>query len=299
MTNKEGTISDTKPEGRRRVGLYLLSRLPMCVHHKIADWLIYPLVYYIARYRRKIVEKNLRLSFPEKNESERKQIEKRFYHQFADLFVESIYGYSITDQEIRERLVFHNDEAFNEAIKAHGGAMAMLAHLGTWEWVADYGRRVLEQNMLLLIVYRRLKNRYFDRLMLDIRAQRQGECVEKDVLLRKMVQMRTDGRLPIYGMLADQKPSPRNAHVWTTFLNQETAFLDGSEVLGKRFGYPCFYAYIRSPKRGYYDVTFMPIDEKSGVSITEQYARLLEANIREQPHLWLWTHNRWKYARQS
>jgi KDO2-lipid IV(A) lauroyltransferase len=269
----------------------------MSVHHWMADYVLYPLVYHLARYRRSIVEKNLKLSFPEKTEQQRKQIERRFYHQFADLFVESIYGYSISDSEIRERMVFINSEAFNDAIRNHGGAMAMLAHLGTWEWVADYGRRVLEQNMVLLSVYRRLTNRYFDRLMLDIRARREGECVEKDLLLRRMVQMRNDSRLPIYGMLADQKPSPRNAHFWTTFLNQDTAFLDGSEVLGKRFGYPCFYLYIRSPKRGYYQVTFMPLEQKEGQSVTEQYARLLEANIREQPHLWLWTHNRWKYSR--
>ena len=173
----------------------------------------------------------------------------------------------------------------------------MLAHLGTWEWVADFGRRHQAEGIQECNVYRRLKNKFFDRLMLDIRSRRGGECVEKDMLLRRMVQLRSSNLKPMYGMLSDQKPSPRNAHVWTTFLHQETAFLDGSEVLSKRFGYPCLYGYIRSPKRGYYTMTFIPITEQDGLSITEQYARLLEQNIREQPHLWLWTHNRWKYPR--
>ena len=31
--------------------------------------------------------------------------------------------------------------------------------------------------------------------------------------------------------------------------------------------------------------------------ITKAYARELEQNIQEQPHLWLWTHNRWKWKR--
>ena len=50
------------------------------------------MMYYVVRYRRKLVEKNLRLSFPEKSEAERKQIARDFYHQFCDTIVETIYG---------------------------------------------------------------------------------------------------------------------------------------------------------------------------------------------------------------
>ena len=277
--------------------LDILASLPLSVHHFFADWLIYPLVYYVVRYRRRLVDKNLRNSFPDMSQAEHNALRKRFYHQFADLIVETIWGYKASDAAMREHVTFENAEAFNSAIREHMGAIAMLAHLGTWEWMAEYGRRAETDGMYELNVYRRLKNKYFDQLMLDIRRKRGGECVEKDVLLRRMVQMRTDGRLPVYGMLADQKPSPRNAHVWTTFLHQETAFLNGSEVLGRKFGYPCFYARISSSKRGYYTVTFIPMNDTSSVSVTEQYARLLEQNIREQPYLWLWTHNRWKFKR--
>ncbi|MBO6074742.1 MAG: lysophospholipid acyltransferase family protein [Paludibacteraceae bacterium] len=274
--------------------LNILSKLPLCVHHFIADYLIYPLVYYIARYRRRLVDKNLRNAFPEWTDKQRKTLRKQFYHQYADVIVEAIWGYGASDAEMREHLTFENSEVFNASIREHKGAIAMLAHLGTWEWMADYGRRVEPEGMYELNVYRRLRNTYFDKLMLEIRSKRGGECVEKDVLLRHMVQMRSDGRLPIYGMLCDQKPSPRNAHVWTTFLNQETAILNGAEVLSKKFGYPCFYAHISSPKRGYYTVTFVAMLSEH---LTEEYARLLEQNILEQPHLWLWTHNRWKYKR--
>jgi len=32
--------------------------------------------------------------------------------------------------------------------------------------------------------------------------------------------------------------------------------------------------------------------------ITTAYAQMLEQNILEQPELWLWTHNRWKWHRK-
>lgn len=279
--------------------LDILGWLPLSVHHFFADWLIYPLVYYVARYRRRMVDQNLRIAFPDKSQEERIAIRKRFYHQFADLIVETIYGYSISDAQIRERLQYINEDVLVDACLNEGGAIAMLAHLGTWEWLADFGRRHEHQGIMECNVYRRLKSSFFDQLMLAIRSKRGGICVEKNMLLRHMIQLRKTEYKPMYGMLSDQKPSPRNAHVWTTFLHQETAFLNGSEVLSEKFGYPCLYAYIRSPKRGYYTVTFIPVKSDANGSITEKYARLLEQNILEQPHLWLWTHNRWKHKRNS
>ncbi len=273
--------------------------MPRKVHYFFSDWLIYPLIYYIARYRRELVDKNLQNAFPDWSQAERNAVRKRFYHQFADLIVETIYGYRLSDSEMRSRMQFIDEDNVAKACLEKGGAITMLAHLGTWEWIADFGRRYESAGIRECNVYRRLKNQYFNQLMLDIRAKRGGECVEKDVLLRRMIKLSKSEFKPMYGMLADQKPSPRNAHVWTTFLNQETAFLNGSEVLSRKFGYPCFYCYIRSPKRGHYTATLLPLKQDGSTSVTEQYARMLEQNILEQPHLWLWTHNRWKFKRPT
>lgn len=273
--------------------LDIISSWPIGVHHFFADYLLYPLLNHIVRYRSSIVDKNIRKAFPDWTETERKALRKKFYHRFADVIVETIHSYSISDAEVEQRMQYINIDALTQACHQYGGAFTLLAHLGTWELMADYGRRIQKDGILECNVYRRLKNKYFNQLMLDIRAKRGGECVEKDVLLRRMVQLRQGELKPMYGMLADQKPSPRNAHVWTTFLGQDTAFLNGSEVLSKKFGYPCFYGYIRSPKRGYYTMTLMPLTSDN---ITLEYARLLEQNILEQPELWLWSHNRWKYS---
>ena len=47
----------------------LMSLLPMGVLHFISDLIYFPL-YYIARYRRKVVHTNLTNAFPEKTEKE-------------------------------------------------------------------------------------------------------------------------------------------------------------------------------------------------------------------------------------
>ena len=281
----------------------VFSLLPLSVLYFLADYVIYPLVRYVARYRLKLVRKNIGLSFPEKSESERDAIINAFYHHFADIMVEIFYGYRVSDEEMRERVVFENMEVLEELARQKHGVIAYLGHMCNWEWIADVGKQFADKSIVEYNVYRKQKNQKSDEAMLLLRSKRGGECVEKNVLLRKLVQLRRADHPFVIGLIADQKPSPRNAHIWTTFLNQDTSFLDGGEVLSRKFDLGVVYANITSPKRGYYRIHFEVItDEPQSMpenEITLSYARMIEANIRQQPERWLWTHNRWKWGKPT
>ena len=279
----------------------IFSLLPLPILYVLADYLIYPLVRYVVRYRLKLVRKNIRLSFPEKSEKEQNAIVNAFYHHFADILVEIIYGYRVSDEEMRQRVVFENMELLEDLAHKKHGVIAYLGHMCNWEWIADVGKQFADKSIVEHNVYRRQKNARADRAMLQLRAKRGGECVEKNQLLRKLVQLRHADYPFVIGLIADQKPSPRNAHVWTTFLHQDTAFLDGGEVLARKFDLGVVYVHITSPKRGYYRIHFEVITDQPNAmadnEITLTYARLIEANIRQQPARWLWSHNRWKWGR--
>ena len=281
----------------------VFSLLPLSVLYFLADYVIYPLVRYVARYRLKLVRKNIGLSFPEKSESERDAIINAFYHHFADIMVEIFYGYRVSDAEMRERVVFENMEVLEELARQKHGVIAYLGHMCNWEWIADVGKQFADKSIVEYNVYRKQKNQKSDEAMLLLRSKRGGECVEKNVLLRKLVQLRRADHPFVIGLIADQKPSPRNAHVWTIFLNQDTSFLDGGEVLSRKFDLGVVYANITSPKRGYYRIHFEVItDDPQSMpenEITLSYARMIEANIRQQPERWLWTHNRWKWGKPA
>lgn len=270
------------------------------VHYAFADGLLYPLVYYIARYRRKTVAQNLQTCFPEKTEDERQAIEKGFYHQFCYTIVENIYGYRCSNEEMRHRVEFLNMEEVNRLVDKAGGGIFMLAHMGNWEWMASVQQWV-SSGVKELNVYREQKNKRIDRLMLALRAKRGGECVEKRRILREMVRYRAEQQPVTIGLISDQKPRPEVTKVWVEFLNHETGFLDGGEMLGKKFGYPVFYAHITRPERGFYvaDMRLLSGDAKNTPEgeITTAYAKALEANIQAQPELWLWSHNRFKWGR--
>ena len=282
----------------------ILSLLPLPILYFLADALLYPLMYYVVRYRRAIVAKNLRLSFPEKTDQQCLFLERQFYRRFASTIMEIIYGYRISDEEMRQRFVFENIELVEELAHRHKGVFFMLGHLGNWEWIADLGKRYSDPSIKEYNVYRQLKNSSADKAMLALRNKRGGGgCIEKKQLLRQLVAMRHADNPITIGLISDQKPSPRNAHVWTTFLHQETSFLDGGEVLARKFGYAVAYVHVESPKRGYYRARFELISDDPAATlpgdITLTYARLLEENIIQSPALWLWTHNRWKWSKKD
>lgn len=278
----------------------ILSRLPLSVHYGLANWVLFPLVYHVARYRRQLVADNLLRAFPDKSADERKAIAKRSYRQFCYTFVESVYGYRCPDEEMRRRVVFEGMDEVNRLVDAAGGGIFMLAHFGNWEWMASIQQWV-SPGVTELNVYRQLKNPAIDRLMLAIRAKRGGMCVEKQRILREMVRFRAEKKPVTVGLLSDQKPRPEVTRTWVEFLHQDTGFLDGGEVLGKKFGYPVFYLYITSKERGYYTAQMKTLaaDPKNTAEgeITRAYAKILEQNIQEQPEMWLWTHNRFKWKR--
>ena len=281
----------------------IFSLLPLSVLYFISDVILYPLVYYVARYRLKVVRKNLRNSFPDKSHNELKSIEKKFYRHFADLLVEIVHGYRASDEEMREHVVFENVDLVEELAQKTQGVIAYLGHMGNWEWIADLNKRFVDRSMVEYNIYRQLKNPNSDKMMLELRSKRGGECIEKKQLLRKLVSLRHANHSFVLGMLSDQKPSKRSTYAWTQFLSQETAFLNGSEVLAKKFGFSAVYAHILSPKRGQYTVRFELITDNPAAmpdeEMTKKYAALLEQNIHAQPEQWLWTHNRWKWGRKE
>ena len=58
---------------------------------------------------------------------------------------------------------------------------------------------------------------------------------------------------------------------------------------------------MKKLKRGHYHIVLETIAEapyeKGDMRVIDQYARMVEEQMREQPAYWLWSHRRWKHAR--
>ena len=106
----------------------------------------------------------------------------------------------------------------------------------------------------------------------------------------------------VVGLITDQWPSGYDKY-WTTFLGQETAFLNGAERIAKMMNFPVFYCELSKNRRGYCEAEFKlmtetPKETREG-EITEMFAHRLEQTIRKEPAYWLWSHKRWKMTREE
>ena len=162
---------------------YPLSLLPFWVHYIFAD-ILYLLIYYVDRYRVKVVRKNLKSAFPEKSEEELRRIEKDFYQWFCDYIVETIKLMTINRKEMKRRMAFKNPEALDEAVASGQSVALYLGHLCNWEWVSSVPLWVKPDTWCGQI-YHPLENKDFDRLFLKIRERMDAHCIAMQDTLRE------------------------------------------------------------------------------------------------------------------
>jgi len=275
--------------------LYLLSLLPFPVLYFLSD-ILYGFLFYVFKYRRKVVFNNLLNSFPEKSKSDIELIEKRFYRYLADLMLESIKTLTISAEEIKKRFVFKNIEILNKHLQNGKSVIAVSGHYGNWEWgpVATG----LEINEKVLVVYKPLSDKRFEGLMNSMRSRFGSIMVPMKLTLRKVIEYKNDPIVLV--LVGDQTPAREESQYFTTFLNQQTAVFLGVEKIALMLNNPIVYFSINRIKRGYYECVFKSLIENpvhtKDHEITEAHIKELEKNIRLHPEFWLWSHKRWKFS---
>ncbi|MGE0017604.1 MAG: lysophospholipid acyltransferase family protein, partial [Bacteroides sp.] len=120
------------------LGMWLLASLPMKALYVLSD-VLYVLMYKLARYRRRVVWRNLKNSFPEKTEKELLAIERKFYHYICDYMLESLKMLKMPVDELHQRMKFHNTEQYLEMIDKYGGIVVMMPHYANFEWTIGMG----------------------------------------------------------------------------------------------------------------------------------------------------------------
>ena len=149
---------------------YLLSLLPFCIIYLLSDF-IYLIVYYLIRYRRKVVRKNLVNSFPEKSEKEITEIEKKFYKTLCDYFLETVKMRTISEKEIRRRMRFPGIEEMEKDSAAGKSVVMYIAHSMNWEYITSITLHMNYTGAQFAQIYHPLENRFFDDAFIKLRGR--------------------------------------------------------------------------------------------------------------------------------
>ena len=276
---------------------WVITLLPLRVLYLFSDF-VFILIYYFPGYRKKVVKTNLRNSFPEKSEMELKQIERKFYKHFADLFIEIMKLRNMSNLSQSKRYTFTNTEIFDKLREDKRDVIGVLGHYNNWEWPTLLGQRI---NYLSIVIYKPLKNNYFNSFMNNQRTKDGLKIAPTSMIIRDIINYRKQKINTFSVFIADQTPPPGEMYHWTTFLNQDTAFFTGAGKIAAKYDMAVVFMNVQKKKRGYYNMDFeLLFNHTAGIEekvITEKYVRRLEEQITEKPDYWLWSHKRWKHKR--
>lgn len=280
---------------------YVFSLLPLRIHYVLSD-LLFWLLYGVVGYRKAVIRKNLRESFPEKSKEELRKIARGYYHFFCDYIVETIKMMTISKENIRRRLTFKGTELVDEIVESGQSCAVYLGHLCNWEWVTSLPLWVTPKAQCGQI-YHPLENKEFDRLFLYSRQRFGATCIAMQDTLREIVNYRSKNQPVVIGYISDQVPFWTNIHHWVDFLHHDTPVLTGTERIAKKVNHAVFFLDVHRVRRGYYEAEFKLMTREpqkmDDFEITDIYFKLLEESIRRAPEFWLWSHNRWKRTREE
>ncbi len=276
-----------------------VSYLPFPVIYLLSD-LLYILSFHVFSYRKEVIQKNLRLSFPNKSEEEIKKLVRAYYRHFSDITLEGIKMNCMPPEVMKKHVVFANPEVANKYYDEGKGIIFLAAHYGNWEW-NSWGAYFLKHQFILVYNVPR-NNEPMHHFLRKMRTQYGGLAVDMGHTPREGLTLNRGDRKKALWLAADQS-APRSAQYWTSFLHQDSCFFSGPQKIASKSKAPVLFHYVHRVKRGQYIAHFFEVEpspETSGeYDVMLNYINILEEIINQKPEHWLWSHRRWKHKRKK
>ncbi len=272
-----------------------IALLPFPILYLKSDFLFF-LIYRVFGYRRKTVAKNLKIAFPERSEKERQKIAKAFYKNFCDMVLETIKMMGMNHDTTGKR--FTGDVELLKQLHQKGKNVIIAnSHQFNWEWAL--WTLSAETPYKTLCVYMTLQDKAIEKILTEIRSKHNAVMMLPEEIKATFFKYKND--LTATVLVGDQNPTNKEKCPWVNFFGKTIPFQQGIERIARMKGDAVVFIEIIKTGRGKYTnrlhLAFEnPRDTKPG-EITEAYVRFLEGCIRRQPENYLWTHNRWKYAK--
>lgn len=290
--------------------MYAFAQFPLGFHYfwgDVVSWVLRCVV----RYRTEMVWMNISRSFPEKKYKELKTIYRDFYRHLGEIAAEAIWFGGSDYKRLNKAgiVTVKNPEVIARLFETTPSVTVMCSHCGNWELLGGfYGYMTKDgfdcpfDETVLTVVYKRLSSELSDMIFAwnrtnALEKDSPHSIIESNNVLRFSIKNRAEKR--IYGYPADQTPyKGMGRHDMGMFLNQKTYAMTGSLGVACKLSHSVVYMKMKHVARGKYEWEFIPMCEDASQytpdELMRKYYDLLEQEIRETPHNWLWSHNRWK-----
>jgi KDO2-lipid IV(A) lauroyltransferase len=274
--------------------IVLISLLPFRLLYLLSD-LVYFIMYYIIKYRRKVIVGNIKIAFPDYSDAQVIEIAKKSTRHLSDMIFEMIKTITISKSELQKRFLITNIDYVKSLSQYQRPIFSSTGHYANFDWSIAIN---YIWDMKINVVFKPVKQPQINNLLIKSRSKINSDMIParevKDFVLNKMSRTSTS----VLYMIIDQSPKLKRPHHFTSFFNQPTSVFIGYEELAREMNAVAVYFKIQKVKRGYYKATVLGMNMHSEKTkpweLTDQFYRLLEEQIREQPEFYMWSHKRWK-----
>lgn len=277
-------------------GLFLFSRL--MPRQLLLAWgrALGLAAYHLLRIRRGVVLANLQASFgDELSADEIRDLARRFYRSLGVTLMEFFALYTLSRQEMLERVQIVGTEHLDACRDKGRGAILTSGHFGNWELL---GAVIAAHGYPVHYLIKSQANPYVDRMHNEIRRRAGIGVIRQGASVRHLVYALRNREF--IGILGDQDAG--NQGVFVEFLGRTAAVARGPAYFAYRTGCPLVpTAIVRQPDGTHRVEIKAPIrvdpgwDEETAVlELTRAHTRRLDAFIRRNPEHYFWVHRRWK-----
>lgn len=270
--------------------LRLLVLLPYRVQMTLGRMLGLGLYHLIPR-RRRIAETNIRLCFPELDQTAQARLVKENFAATGMAIFEIGLAWWASDNRLNTLHRVENLENFEAAYTRGKGVILLGAHYTTLELS---GRLLSRHSSELHPIYKAAKNSLFDALMRKARHQTYDDLLPNSDM-RAIIRSIKAGKIVWY---APDQDFGRQSSVFAPFMGIPAATLTTTSRLAKATGAPVIpYFSRRLPEGGYLIRTLPPLENFPSGDDVQDATRInqtIEALVREAPEQYLWLHMRFK-----
>ena len=249
--------------------------------------------YFPLKFRSKVVEKNLRIAFPDREDEWIRKTMRGSYAHLGREALETLRLGRARPEDLIARTDVIGFDAFRQAFAEGKGVVLVSGHIGNHEMAASV---LAAYGYPLDLVVQQQENPLFNAALNEARARLGVGIIDRFQAHRLAIKALRSGRAVAFA--ADQNAG--KSGVFVPFFGKLASTHRGPALFAVKTGAPMFLAtLLRNGNR--YKGTLQRIEvDRSGplddvvFDLTAEFTRRLEEVVREAPDQYLWLHRRWK-----
>jgi KDO2-lipid IV(A) lauroyltransferase len=275
---------------------HILMLLPQSARKAFFTFLAF-IGYKTSKKYRHVVRQNLNYAFD--NSMSEEEIDKITRYSFKNLlynFLHLMEMRHLSKEEIGSRITIQNKEEIDRIHQEGRAVIYATPHYCAWELGAAGLALHVEP---IAPVYKKLKNRVYEKWLLDARARFGNKNLEKTNVVKPLIRLIKQGKAS--GILIDTNINEREG-VMVEFMGKPLRMTSTPAYLARKFNAAIVPVHIRTDDEQNYTIIIQneikvekTDNEKEDIQkATQAQADWLTSIIRKEPKFWFWLHRRWK-----